>query len=247
MIIKELKSFKYEYTHIYPNVMIKDGKEYFIINRVVPFESKERKENYERIIDVLKKSNGIFTIFYGVYTNPFDMLQDICQEKHKIRGKSKDIFTFNEDGSIDFKGDRDIYTSMFMYKIYDQKLVEDLKEIVKLINNKEWDKAVIEIVERKEKYKEVLDKTKGLDYYRFYELIDKQVELVADNTNYEIFKADVEILKNANEGSGLASITANNWLKKICNLSEFELTEYVSNYKEKQLDPYNEQQEELEQ
>ena len=51
MIIKELKSFKYEYTHIYPNVMIKDGKEYFIINRVVPFESKENKENYERIID----------------------------------------------------------------------------------------------------------------------------------------------------------------------------------------------------
>ena len=134
-----------------------------------------------------------------------------------------------------------------MYKIYEQKLVEDLKKIVKLINNKEWDKAIMEIVERKEKYKEVLDKTKSLDYYRFYELIDKQVQIVADNPNYEIFKADIEVLKNANEGSGLASITANNWLRKICNLSEFELIEYVSNYKEKQLDPYNEQQEELEQ
>ena len=51
-------------------------------------------------------------------------------------------------------------------------------------------------------------------------------------------KDDVAVLKNVNTGTGLASITANNWLKHICNLSEIELKEYVDSYKQGLLNPY---------
>ena len=244
--IKETEGFKFEYSHIYPNVMIKDGKEYFIINRVVPYENKYHRENYEKVIKTLQATDGLFTICHGAYTNPFDMLQDICMKKHKIIRYKKRIFEPIEDGIIEFSGDRDTYSSDFMYKIFDLELVNKLKEIVGLINNEQWDKAKVKIKERREEYKEMLDKTKGLDYYGFYQMIDRQIEKVRNNPNYEIFKADIDNLKNANEGVGFASITANKWLKLICNLSESELNEYVSNYKKNLLDSYNEQQEEIE-
>ena len=78
-------------------------------------------------------------------------------------------------------------------------------------------------------------------------LIDSKVESVKDCSNYEIFKADIEVLKNANTGYGLSAITSNNWLKTICNLSEVELKTYVDNYTEGLLNPNNDiEEEELE-
>lgn len=46
------------------------------------------------------------------------------------------------------------------------------------------------------------------------------------------------MLKSANSGVGLSAITAKNWLKNICNLSEIELKEYVDSYKQGLLNPY---------
>lgn len=74
-------------------------------------------------------------------------------------------------------------------------------------------------------------------------LVDSKVESVKDCLNYEIFKADIEVLKNANTGCGLSAITSNNWLKDICNLSEIELRTYVDNYKPGLLNPYNDKEE----
>lgn len=82
------------------------------------------------------------------------------------------------------------------------------------------------------------DITYGLDYYKFMDLIDSRVESIKPSLNYQIFKEDIEVLKSANTGAGLSEITANNWLKQICNLTEIELKEYVDNYKKGTLNPY---------
>lgn len=82
------------------------------------------------------------------------------------------------------------------------------------------------------------NKTLGLGFYEFYELIDEQMERVKEIQNYEIFKDDVDVLKNVNTGMGLSAITANHWLKEICKLKENELKEYVSNYSKGTLNPY---------
>lgn len=241
--IIEKESFRIEEAITYPFVitpvvMIKDGREIYIRNK--RYGDKE----YERTMNILKISDGKYTVMYGLYDDPFDMLQDIAQTKKVIKKDFKEIFDISEsDGDFtDFVGSTYPLYSIFNYRIYDNVLLQDIKGIVELINRKEWNMAKSEIEDRRSKYKEIIknreDNTLGLDFYKFYELIDKQLEGVKQSSNYKIFKKDVEILKDANTGTGLSSITANKWLKHICNLSEVELKEYVDNYKQGLLDPY---------
>ncbi|MCI8617467.1 MAG: hypothetical protein HFI49_02770 [Bacilli bacterium] len=237
--IIEKEPFRFEDTNIRPVVMIKDGKEIYIRNKVYIGEKE-----YERTINVLKVSDGKYTIFYGAYDNPFDMLQDISEKKQLIKKDLKEIFDNSEsEGDFtDFIGTTSPSYSIFNYRIFDTKLLQDIKEIVELINRKEWNMAKVKIEEKRKEYNEITknikDKTLGLEFHKFYQLIDKQLETVKDRSNYKIFKDDVAVLKNVNTGTGLASITANNWLKHICNLSEIELKEYVDSYKQGLLNPY---------
>lgn len=236
---------------MYPIVMIKDGKEHFIFNRREPNTEYQEKENQKRI-EILKRTEGKYTMFYGKYENPFEMLRKIIEEKDLIITNSKDIFDrrMTNEESIDFHGNRENYSSAFMYRIYDKNLEKALKEIVEHINKKEWDIAENVLIENEKAYKYFnikKDITQGLDYKKFMKLIDSKVESVKDSLNYESFKTDIEVLKNANTGYGLSAIISNNWLKDVCNLSEIELKTYVDNYKAGLLNPYyNQEEEELE-
>lgn len=225
---------------IIPIVMKKEGKEIYIRNKVYIAEKE-----YGRTINMLKVSDGKYTIFYGAYDNPFDMLQNIVENKQLIKKDLKEeIFDISEsDGNFtDFIGVTSPNFSIFNYRIFDIKLLQDIKEIVELINKKEWNMAQTKIEEKRDNYKEISknieDKTLGLEFDKFYQLIDEQLESVKDNPNYRIFKNDVITLEDVNAKTGLASITANNYLKYICNLSEVELKEYVDGYKQGLLDPY---------
>ena len=236
---------------MYPTMMIKDGKEHFIFNRREPGAEYQEQENQKRI-EKLIQTDGKYTVFYGAFENPFEMLKEIINKKDLIITNSQDIFDkrMTNEESIDFHGNRENYSSAFMYRIYDKKLENDLREIVEYINKKEWDIAEGVLVEKEKQYKDFKikkDITHGLDYNDFMKLIDSKVESVKDCLNYETFKADIEVLKNANTGFGLSAITSNNWLKDICNLSEIELKTYVDNYKSGLLNPYyNQEEEELE-
>lgn len=236
---------------MYPTMMIKDGKEYFVFNRREPDTEYQEQQNKKRI-EKLKQSDGKYTIFYGAFENPFEMLREIIKEKDVIITNSQYIFDsrMQNEESVDFHGNRENYSSAFMYRIYDKNLENDLKEIVKHINKKEWNIAERLLIDKEKQYNDFnvkKDITKGLNYNEFMKLIDSKVESVKDCLNYKIFKADIEVLKNANNGSGLSAITSNNWLKDICNLSEIELKNYVDNYKFGLLNPYNnEEEEELE-
>lgn len=236
---------------MYPTMMIKDGKEHFIFNRREPDAEYQEKENQKRL-EILERTDGKYTMFYGKFENPFEMLREIIKEKDLIITNSQEIFDrrMTQEESVDFHGNRENYSSAFMYRIYDKNLENALKEIVEYINKKEWDIAEGVLVEKEKQYKDFKikkDITHGLDYNDFMNLIDSKVESVKDCSNYEIFKADIEVLKNANTGYGLSAITSNNWLKTICNLSEVELKTYVDNYTEGLLNPNNDiEEEELE-
>lgn len=132
-----------------------DNKEYFVLNRREPSDDYRNKENQKRI-EKLKQTNGKYTIFYGEFENPFEMLKEIIQKMDLIITNSDSIFDkqmTNED-SVDFHGNRQNYSSAFMYRLFDKELENDLKEIVTLINKKEWDKADIKLQEKEDKYKE---------------------------------------------------------------------------------------------
>lgn len=235
---------------MYPTMMIKDGKEHFVFNRREPEVEYQEQENQKRL-EILYRTDGKYTMFYGEFKNPFEMLREIINRKDTIITNSKDIFDrrMTKEDSVDFHGNRENYSSAFMYRIYDKNLENDLKEIVEHINKKEWDIAESVLIENEKPYKDFntkKDVTKGLDYNEFMELIDSKVESVKDCLNYDTFKADIEVLKSANNGCGLSAITSNNWLKDICNLSEIELKNYVDNYKLGLLNPYNQEEEELE-
>ena len=138
-----------------PVFMIKDNKEYFVLNRREPSDDYRNKEN-QKIIEKLKQTNGKYTIFYGEFENPFEMLKEIIQKMDLIITNSDSIFDkqmTNED-SVDFHGNRQNYSSAFMYRLFDKELENDLKEIVTLINKKEWDKADIKLQEKEDKYKD---------------------------------------------------------------------------------------------
>lgn len=138
-----------------PVFMIKDDKEYFVLNRREPSDDYRNKENQKRI-EKLKQTNGKYTIFYGEFENPFEMLKEIIQKMDLIITNSDSIFDkqmTNED-SVDFHGNRQNYSSAFMYRLFDKELENDLKEIVTLINKKEWDKADIKLQEKEDKYKD---------------------------------------------------------------------------------------------
>ena len=70
----------------------------------------------------------------------------------------------------------------------------------------------------------------NMNYQDFMDSIDKQVELTKDCNGYEAFKQDIKKLKSDNCGMGLCAITANVWLKKICELKLSVLLDYVENY-----------------
>ena len=65
---------------MYPTMMIKDGKEHFIFNRREQDAEYQEKENQKRI-EILKRTDGKYTMFYGKYENPFEMLREIIKEK----------------------------------------------------------------------------------------------------------------------------------------------------------------------
>lgn len=140
---------------MYPNFMLKDEKEYFVLNRREPESSSNKQEN-QKILDKLKETNGKYTFFYGQFENPFEMLEDIILKRHLIIADENRPFDsrMTNEGSIDFHGNRDVYSSAFMYRIFDNELEKTLRQIVTFVNSEEWNKAEKELKKARCKYKD---------------------------------------------------------------------------------------------
>lgn len=88
---------------MYPIMMIKDGNEHFVFNRREPEEEYRKREN-EKKIEKLIQTDGKYTVFYGEFENPFEMLREIIKEKDLIITNSQYIFErrMENEKSVDF-------------------------------------------------------------------------------------------------------------------------------------------------
>ena len=125
---------------MYPNFMIKDGKEFFIMNRRVP-QPKYKDNEIQEHIKQLKENNGAYITFYGANKIPIDMLKDIVERQFSFV-EPTELFRKSElNDFVDFHGNLNELAAAFRYRIYDTEMLKDIKKIVSLINNKEWEKA----------------------------------------------------------------------------------------------------------
>ena len=89
------------------------------------------------------------------------------------------------------------------------------------------------------KQKSYTPRTFGMRYKEFSPILASQVRLAKRCKGYDAFREDVKILRETRSGCGkIASILANYYMKKICDMSTNELIKFVDKYEKGYLDPY---------
>lgn len=139
---------------LYPNVMIKDGKEYFVKNRREPHETRYHTDIPE-IIQQLKENNGTYATFYSRNREVWSFLDYIIEHQYSFEKRFNKFEEHKEGNFTDFHGNLTEISSAFMYRLYDTNLINEIKKVVELIENKEWELAKDEIQIKREYYKQV--------------------------------------------------------------------------------------------
>ena len=120
----------------YPNYMVKDGIEYFVLNRaksesgqgVYPSPSAQLESAKATLI----ANAGTYFKLYGFYDNPAAMLKEIMLERGCTFTEPEDIFIvcdspFYGGGFTDFHGNWNEVSGAFHYRIYDKALLDALR------------------------------------------------------------------------------------------------------------------------
>lgn len=117
---------------MHPVYMIKDGKEYFVVNRPEPEKSWEEKKRKAQIEELIA-NDGTHFHFCGAYADPFEMLKEMTERGHTFCNPDKLFDDCRNDpsygaGFVDFHGNRNEFSAAFYYRIYDEVLLERIKE-----------------------------------------------------------------------------------------------------------------------
>lgn len=126
-----------------PVYMIKDKEQYFVIYRSEP-EDYISKDKRERILKQLADNDGMYAKFHGPCENPFEFLRFVCRRKEEFRKSPRCLFDVME-GFTDFHGNLKGVSAVFKYRIYDRRILGNIKRIVKLIENKNFEEALLQI------------------------------------------------------------------------------------------------------
>lgn len=86
---------------MYPNVLVKDGKEYFIMNRREPQGSSNHREITE-VIDQLRENNGAYLTFYGSYIQLMDFLSYIIKNQYSFDKTFETFEEYKKGNFVDF-------------------------------------------------------------------------------------------------------------------------------------------------
>ena len=123
-----------------PIYMVKDEKEYFVINRVLDYkdpswhdyELKKSEREVAEIKEFLLHTDGKYFKFNGAFDDPFKMLQDMKESGHTFTHPD-DLFIdlLNKPSRyFDFHGNRNEVSAAFHYRIYDSKMAKEIKKEV---------------------------------------------------------------------------------------------------------------------
>lgn len=113
-----------------PNFMVKDGVEYFVVNRVVIGMNNDKE--LEAIKQFLIENEGMYFKFYGTDDDPFEMLKEMADRGHtfcdpeKLLDDCREIKDYGA-GFVDFHGNRNEVSAAFHYRIYDTEMLNRLK------------------------------------------------------------------------------------------------------------------------
>lgn len=127
---------------LYPNYMLKDGKEYFIFNRREPDLNRNPAEK-EEMLKQLINTGGAYFRLYGVHDDPFELLEEISERKESFICENIDeiVFLVSTEEFVDFRGRRSGLSVGFFYRIYDMGMAAKIKKAVEHILNGEHDKV----------------------------------------------------------------------------------------------------------
>lgn len=142
---KSYDNWNMNYCLMYPNFMIKDGKEFFIVNRREPNPRYRKDEEIMGFIEQLKDNDGKYVTFYGSDKNPIDMLKNIIERQHSFVEPTELFEESVAKDFVDFCGNLNEVAAAFRYRIYDTEMLKNIERITNLINNKEFEKANNEI------------------------------------------------------------------------------------------------------
>ncbi len=134
----ESKSFGFNSRGFYtPYYMKIKNKEYFIINLIertlfAPKQDKQqRTEAAERLLNLRKNGYKFLKFYCPVADNPLDFLNFIKENYYTIQ-RHGEIFLDCEDlGFTEFHGNLIELSCAFNFRIYDNKLIQQLKSAIK--------------------------------------------------------------------------------------------------------------------
>lgn len=129
---------------MYPVYMIKDEEKYFVIHRAEP-DNYTSASQREAILQQLADNDGAYATFYSFYKTPFELLSAVCERKYSFEKFSLGMFRKNVGGSVDFCGNLREVSAAFKYRIYDSRMLENVKRIVSLIKRKRFEDALVQI------------------------------------------------------------------------------------------------------
>lgn len=138
-----------------PVFMLKDGVEYFVINRVTSgtgknFYARQANSRLEAAKQMLTENDGRYCKFYGQHPDPADMLKEIERRGHTFTEPEEIFVDCNGEhyggGFVDFHGNLNEVSAAFMYRIFDRELVEKLKKqaqpiVERSVENEQADKT----------------------------------------------------------------------------------------------------------
>lgn len=139
---------------LYPNVMIKDGKEYFVKNRREPHEARYHTDIPE-LMQQLKDNNGTYATFYSNNKEIWAFLDYIIEHHYSFEERFKEFEEHKEGNFTDFHGNLNEISSAFMYRLYDTNFINEIKKVVELIKNKQWEIAKNEVQAKWESSKKI--------------------------------------------------------------------------------------------
>ena len=121
-----------------PIYMVKDGKEFFVANRVfVEEDGKCGKEflqdELECYMKFLEQHDYKYFKFYGFYDDPMEMIKEMKNRCHTFTEPESLFVGDSLRGSIDFYGNRNEVSAAFHYRIFDLELYERIKKEIEPI------------------------------------------------------------------------------------------------------------------
>lgn len=113
-----------------------------MFNRREPDSSWYLQANEDRKA-FLVANDGKYFVFCGIYDDPFEMLKTIARRKLTFTESEENNYygSIEKSGYLDFHGNLREVSAAFHYRIYCPEMAEKIKEAVRHIHRKEWDKV----------------------------------------------------------------------------------------------------------